>query len=361
MKPIPMSVCMIGKNEERFLEKTLKALSGFVSDMPKGSEIVFTDTGSSDHTKQIAARYTDRIFDFAWCDDFSAARNFSASKARNDLIFALDCDEELLEYNVPEILRLTAGFGDCMGDVVRKDWSPESDGSASLVTTDIRRIYDRRLYRFQGIIHEQIVPMKPRELYFYKLPIILDHRGYLGSPEERRKKSERNATLLKRIIEQEPEEPYHYLQLGQSYHAIDETEEAVIWYEKACSFPLDPRLPYAETLLLNYGYDLLALDREKEALELLDRYYPDFFQSSDLFCLAGAIRQHTGEPIKAMLEYMNAILCPVHHKEGTNSFIPYFQIGVIYEILGKREEALDNYRKCGDFPPALDCIRKLTQ
>ena len=361
MKQVPISVCMIGKNEERFLEKTLDALRGFLEKMPKGSELVFADTGSSDHTREIAARYTDRIYDFAWCDDFSAARNFAASKAGNDLIFALDCDEVPVEYDAQEFCRLTAEYSDCLGDIVRQDWSPESDGSASLVTTDIRRIYDRRLYRFRGIIHEQIIPILPRKLYFYKLPILLDHQGYMGSLEERRKKSERNASLLRQIIEKEPEEPYHYLQLGQSYHALDEWEEAVVWYEKACSFPLTPDLPYVGTLLLNYGYDLLSLGREEEALKLLEKYYPDFFLSSDLFCLAGAIRQHTGEPIKAMLEYMNAILCPVHYKEGTNSFIPYFQIGVIYEILGKREEALDNYRKCGDFPPALDCIRNLTQ
>ena len=67
-----ISLCMIVKNEEGTLARCLASAAGAVD------EIVVVDTGSTDRTKEIAARFTDRIYDFQWIDDFSAARNASS-------------------------------------------------------------------------------------------------------------------------------------------------------------------------------------------------------------------------------------------------------------------------------------------
>lgn len=69
------------------IEKCLSSIK------PYGFEIVVVDTGSTDRTKEIAGKYADRMLDFVWCDDFSAARNFSLHAASNNWIFMLDCDE----------------------------------------------------------------------------------------------------------------------------------------------------------------------------------------------------------------------------------------------------------------------------
>ncbi len=82
-----VSVCMIVKNEETVLARCLDSLRA-VAD-----EICIVDTGSTDRTKEIAARYTDKIFDFEWIDDFAAARNFAFSKATCDYIYSADADE----------------------------------------------------------------------------------------------------------------------------------------------------------------------------------------------------------------------------------------------------------------------------
>ena len=66
---VSVSLCMIVKNEEDVLARCLDSVSQLVD------EIVIVDTGSADRTKEIAARYTDLIFDFPWRDDFAAARN----------------------------------------------------------------------------------------------------------------------------------------------------------------------------------------------------------------------------------------------------------------------------------------------
>lgn len=90
---ITISLCMIVKNEEKILARCLDTVADLMD------EIIIIDTGSTDRTKEIAARYTDKIYDFTWIDDFAAARNFSFSKATMDYIYAPDADEILDEEN----------------------------------------------------------------------------------------------------------------------------------------------------------------------------------------------------------------------------------------------------------------------
>lgn len=90
---ITISLCMIVKNEENILKRCLDS----VYDLAE--EIIIVDTGSSDKTKEIAAEYTDKVFDFEWVNDFSAARNFAFSKATKEYIYSADADEVLDEEN----------------------------------------------------------------------------------------------------------------------------------------------------------------------------------------------------------------------------------------------------------------------
>ena len=82
-----LSLCMIVRNEEEVLGRCLESVKDLAD------EVIIVDTGSDDRTKEIAARFTDRIFDFEWRDDFSAARNFAFSKGTKDFLMWLDADD----------------------------------------------------------------------------------------------------------------------------------------------------------------------------------------------------------------------------------------------------------------------------
>ena len=97
---ISISLCMIVKNEEKLLKRCLDSYR------PICDEIVIVDTGSTDRTKEIAAGYTDLIYDYPWNNDFAAARNFAFSKANCDYIFSADADEVLDEENRRQFLNL---------------------------------------------------------------------------------------------------------------------------------------------------------------------------------------------------------------------------------------------------------------
>ncbi len=95
-----ISVCMIVKNEEKNLAGCLDCLKRIAD------EIVIVDTGSTDRTKEIAKQYTNKIYDFEWINDFSAARNFAFSKATMDYIYSADADERMDEANQDKFLQL---------------------------------------------------------------------------------------------------------------------------------------------------------------------------------------------------------------------------------------------------------------
>ena len=88
---ISISLCMIVKNEEKVIERCLRSVKNLVD------EIIIVDTGSTDKTKEIVHKYTNNVYDFKWCDDFSKARNFSFSKATKEYILWLDADDVILK------------------------------------------------------------------------------------------------------------------------------------------------------------------------------------------------------------------------------------------------------------------------
>ncbi len=109
-----ISLCMIVKNEETTLPRCLESV-GEVAD-----EIIIVDTGSTDATKEVARRFTQKIYDFQWVDDFSAARNFSYSKATQDYILWLDADDILPPKSVARLLELKQTLSPTVDGVMMK-------------------------------------------------------------------------------------------------------------------------------------------------------------------------------------------------------------------------------------------------
>ena len=78
-----LSVCIITKNENEKLKRCLESLAFLEAD------IVVVDTGFNDETKKLVTELNGRYFTFEWCDDFSAARNYSLEQAHYDDILVL--------------------------------------------------------------------------------------------------------------------------------------------------------------------------------------------------------------------------------------------------------------------------------
>ncbi|MDE6662883.1 MAG: glycosyltransferase family 2 protein, partial [Lachnospiraceae bacterium] len=144
-----ISVCMIAKNEEKHIEECLKRLK------PYHYEIVLADTGSTDSTLEIAARYTDKIYHFDWINDFSAARNFALDKATNDWVLSIDCDEYIESIDEKELSVLMEKHSKDVGQILIRNRFNQG-GQTSIENVRVSRFFNKKYYHFVGAIHEQV-------------------------------------------------------------------------------------------------------------------------------------------------------------------------------------------------------------
>lgn len=151
---------MIVKNEEEVIGRCLESVSQIVD------EINIVDTGSTDRTKEIISKFTKRIFDFTWINDFAAARNYSFQQATCDYILWLDADDVLLEKDQKSFLELKKLLDPSI-DGVLMDYNLAFD-SDNNVTSSIKRnrLVKREIgFKWKGAVHEyldvhgKIIPM----------------------------------------------------------------------------------------------------------------------------------------------------------------------------------------------------------
>jgi hypothetical protein len=65
------------------------------------------------------------------------------------------------------------------------------------------------------------------------------------------------------------------------------------------------------------------------------------------------------QPLKAMMEFIKATQCPVVHTEGANTYIPWYNMGLVNEMLGRMDDAISFYRKAGSYPLAVESLQRL--
>ncbi|MCR5773672.1 MAG: glycosyltransferase family 2 protein [Lachnospiraceae bacterium] len=147
-----ISVCLIVKNEAAILARCLDPLVSIAD------ETVIVDTGSTDETKKIASRYTQKIYDLEWKDDFAAARNFAFSKCSCDYIYSADADEVLDEVNLERFKKLKSAL-DPSVDIVQFIYTNQLEYNTTYnFDRELRPKLYRRLRPFvwEGEVHEQV-------------------------------------------------------------------------------------------------------------------------------------------------------------------------------------------------------------
>ncbi len=210
-----ISLCMIVKNEETFLERCLESARKAVD------EIVIVDTGSSDGTVDIARRFNARLFEHSWKEDFSEARNVSLAHATSDWILFLDADEILdarSAESMKDILSHTAHFGFFFCIINMKE-----NGVVSGRHFTVRLFRNFEGVRFTGKIHEQVIPMGTRAYAGMKLY----HSGYDLKPEIMKRKKERNARILEQALALNREDAGVRYHLANTYRLLGDHERAI--------------------------------------------------------------------------------------------------------------------------------------
>ncbi len=220
-----LTLSMILKNEEQNLPTCLDSVMGIAD------EIVIVDTGSFDSTKEIAKNYNAQIYDFEWCNDFSAARNFALSKSLGDWILYLDADEWLDENSKSKLLSIKNSSAKL---AVKCTVNSFDDFNNSPVSMRYTRLFKNNAgVRFEGKVHEQI-DSSLNDLGYEKIEsnILINHSGYNVPHEKLEEKAIRNLSMLFEEYA-ETENPYYAYQIANSYVIIGEREIAEEYFKES--------------------------------------------------------------------------------------------------------------------------------
>lgn len=347
---LPITVCMIAKNEDIHIEECLKRLR------PCKFEIVVVDTGSVDRTIEAARKYTDKVYHFDWCNDFSAARNFAISQASNDWVLNIDCDEYLENINLADIENILEDNLSCVGMIVRNN-PYIIQGVRSIMTERIGRLFNRKYCHYEGIIHEQVTSLDGREPESFHLPLTFYHEGYV-TESDKRLRATRNLEMLLRDLDVKGPNPYIYFQLGQNYVSLNDLEKASHYYKLGLELDADPQSTFVQIMTETYGYCLIELAKYDIALALRKKYHL-FEKRADFVYLMGMIYMKKNMWKEAIEEFTKATTLTSCSRKGVNSYYAYYNIGTIYEKLGDIEKAKEYYRKCGDYSNAAKRLGEL--
>jgi glycosyltransferase involved in cell wall biosynthesis len=219
-----VSLTMIVRNEERNLPVCLESVVGLFD------EIIVVDTGSTDRTKAIAASFGARVVDFAWIDDFAAARNVALDYATGDYAIWLDADDVIAPGERAKLERLLKQLRpDGMAAYVLRCVCETGEGGQLVV--DQPRLFPRReTIRWVYRVHEQLIPGLHNAGCSTKwTDIVIRHTGY-ADPVIHEQKRVRNLALLQRELAERPNDPFIYYYLGTLSFERKQWQESLGYY-----------------------------------------------------------------------------------------------------------------------------------
>ena len=366
---LPVSACMIVRDEEAVLGECLDSIASIVR------EIIVVDTGSTDRTCDIAQQAGARVVTIQWPNSFSGARNVSLAMASQPFIFVIDADERLVPHTAAGIARYCeTASSDSAGVAIQRNLSVGSGGeTVTLATT--RLFANAPSIRYAGRVHEHVVsaagPLKA-----VPTDVELVHVGYTTERVIDKDKLARNLALLELDLQDAPGDPYVLYQIGRTYAVGEHYNGAISYLVRAVqalrigepgSAPLPPYAPSLCLQLADASMRSRQLAATLEALSLGMAHYPEF---TDLYFAYGTALLELGtgshlDAIRAAFEHCLA-LGEADRKRyetvaGVGSFRALHNLGVYHEVTGSQVKALEYYRRAArmGFGPAVQRVQQL--
>ena len=199
-KKTSVSLCMIIKDEEKYLARCLASAKPIVDEM------IVVDTGSTDRSKDIAIAFGARVYDYEWKNDFAEARNYSISKASGEWILILDGDEAIsaldhehfckmvkktprvpIAYSI--ITRNYNKLANIVGWIPNDGTYPDEEAAIGWLPSEkVRLFFGKDQIWFEGAVHELVDPVLKRNgIQIQKFPIPVHHYGRLDKEKLDRK------------------------------------------------------------------------------------------------------------------------------------------------------------------------------
>jgi glycosyltransferase involved in cell wall biosynthesis len=377
---LPLSLCMIVRNEERLLAGCLESAAPYVSEM------IVVDTGSSDGTIELATAFGAKIVQAEWQDDFAAARNKGIELASEPWVLVLDADERLDAASVAVWQALLAAE-DCFGYYVRlcswiddtvhtRAFAGDSDKLAvgersatgsdyyegSYITDAVCRLFrnDRRI-RFAGALHEEVATAVAAlgETALRYAPLTIWHEGYRPAVMAERGKAKRNARILHAALARDPDDVVLRYAAGTEAFTYGRWEEVVRWLEPLAGQARADE-GYESDLLLKLSHACRLAGDSQQAehwarVGIEQRGYGDFPDLYEVLA-AALLEQDQAEAALTALEHALRIGKASFYyssSPGAGSWRTLCVAGYANERLYRWEQAAQSYRHALERQP--DC------
>jgi glycosyltransferase involved in cell wall biosynthesis len=305
MKKTGISLCMIVKNEAHRLPAFIRATEGL------WDELCVVDTGSTDATPQIFENEGATIQHQKWRDDFAQARNHSLKMASHEWILVLDPDElpsQLLASEIRQLAQIQDAGAATM--VMRNYWPNGNYRDKRLM----RMFRNRDHIQYRIPIHEEAVTSVSQMLCqenkdLVHLQGIVTHLGYERTEAVSREKKDRDLRILKKVLSDNPNDLYswyRYLDVARYWNdaiLLRSAAQNALHALQKISFHRDT--PYLGDFLVLIATSLFPKQPKDQ-----------------LFFLRGWQHRITDHPAL------------------------FAQTGLLYETLGKNEEAKKAYTHC---------------
>jgi tetratricopeptide (TPR) repeat protein len=328
---------MIVRNNEKTIADAVGSIRRWVPD------VVVVDTGSTDRTVEICRALGARVFDFTWCDSFSAARNESLKYAIGRWNFWMDSDDKIDDENGRKLQALAASdiAPEIMGFVMQVHCpGPDGDTRTNVTVADHLKMFrNRPEIRFEGRIHEQVLASIRRaggEVLMTDIFVV--HAGADHSPEGQRAKLARDMRLLRLELREQPGHAFTLFNLGMTYADVGKHRLAAkrLRQALAASDPRESTVRKIYSLLANSLRELGRLDEARQICREGLTHYP---KDPELRFREGVLAQDMGEWHEAERAYLAALANDdaVHFASidrGVTGYKARHNLAVIYTTMG---------------------------
>lgn len=339
-----VSLCMIVKNEEATLSACLQSATDLVQEM------ILVDTGSTDRTREIGRSLGAQVHDFAWVDDFAAARNESVRLASGQWIFWLDGDERLDEENRHRLRTLFGRLTDGPAGFLMKQRSISNPATGEATVFEQVRLFPKHPeIRWHYRVHEQILPDIERlNLPVHRSDVIIEHSGY-EDPNLHHRKQERNLRLLRLQEAERPNDAFTLFNLGLTHNALGQPAEAIPHWRRSLE-QLSGVSSWVRKLYSLLGGAHHRLGQHSEALAVFRAGLTRFPEDLELLFLQGNLLTEMGDyagaeaSLTRLLQTKPGAYFAAGLDVGLQSFKARHGLGLVYRAQNRNAEAEAQWR-----------------
>lgn len=343
----PLCLCLIVKNEARYLKKCVDSVKHIVS------QVVIVDTGSTDDTLEIAQLLTRDCHQIHFQNDFSQARNEALQYVKTPWVLFLDADESFERIDADNLL-------DSVKQAPSSVWGCQLTrynffGTGGWYTSKNLKVFrNSPAIRYEGTVCESVThSIKRNGGEIADIPVLLNHYGHCRSIENRNVKAHYYFKLMQEEMDRQPGNSRLMGYMGMILRTLGRFNEALEIAKKGVA--LTPDSSHSHYCLAQV---LRAAGKIEEALH----YYKK------------AIECHPDDPmVLNMIGLMNLSL--ERYDEAEQAFLrayhlnPLFihicvNLGLLYQLKGEIPAALQYFEKVAarnkgflheDFASRLEC------